>query len=181
MRDAPQAGLDAAGDDGDSLERLARPLAIGERRPVGPAADLPGGAVGVVVAHFAIGRVMVDHRVHIAGADREEEPRPAKLAPWLARSPVGLTQNPHAMPFALQQPPQQRHRETRMIDVSIARHEHDIDGIPPAGFHFSPTHWQRRRGSKRGRLLCGRVRARGQRRLAENRQQVRGSDVGGGG
>ena len=56
-----QRRLDAAGDDRHAGERLAGPLAVGQRRPVGPQADPAAGRVGVVVADLLVGRVVVDH------------------------------------------------------------------------------------------------------------------------
>jgi len=116
-------------------------------RAVGSAADLSAGAVRVVVADFAIGRVVIDHRVHVPRAHGEEHPRPAELAPWLGAPPGRLAQDRDAEAFALEQPPDQRHRETRMIDVRIARDKDDIDRVPAAGFHLGAGHRQRlRRG-----------------------------------
>ena len=86
MGQPAQRRLDAAGDDRHARERLAGALAVGQRRAVGPQADPAAGAVGVVVADLLVGRVVVDHAVHVAGADAEEQPRPAELPPGLARS-----------------------------------------------------------------------------------------------
>ena len=81
---------------------------------------LPAGAVGVVVADLAVGRVMVQHRVHVARADGEAQPRPAERPPGVARVPVGLAENRHAKALGLQHPAQQGHGETGMIDVGVA-------------------------------------------------------------
>ena len=93
MRQPAERGLDAAGDDRHARKRLAGALAVGNRRAVGPQADLAAGRIGVVVAYFLVGRVMVDHAVHVAGADAEEQPGPAELPPGLGTSPVGLAQD----------------------------------------------------------------------------------------
>ena len=123
--------------------RLAGPLAIGQRGPVRPPADLAAGAVGVVVADLAVGRVVVEHRVHVAGADGEAQPRPAERPPRLAGMPVGLAEDGHAIALGLQQPAQQGHGEAGMIDVGVAGDEDHVDGVPAAGRHFLAGHRQR--------------------------------------
>ena len=90
MSKPPQARLDSAGDDWNLLESLAGPLGVGQGRPVGPQTDSAARRVGIVVAHLPVGRVMVDHRVHVARADREEEPRATELTERLTRVPVRL-------------------------------------------------------------------------------------------
>ena len=99
MRDPPQAGFHAAGDNRHAFVRLAGPLAVGEGRPIGAAADATARTVGIVVADFAIGGVVVDHRVHVAGADGEEQPRPTERAPRFAAVPIGLAENGDAKAF----------------------------------------------------------------------------------
>ena len=81
MGQPPQRRLDAAGDDRHAGERLAGAVAVRQRRPVGPQADPAAGRIGVVVADLLVGGVVVDQRVHVAGADGEEQPRPAELPP----------------------------------------------------------------------------------------------------
>ena len=144
MGQTPQAGLDAAGDDRHALVRLARPLAVGQRGPIRPPADFAAGAVGVVVANLAVGRVVVQHRVHVARADGEAKPRPAESPPGVARMPVGLAQDGHAKPLGLQHPAQERHGEARMIDVGVAGHEDHVHRVPPARGNFGRRHRQER-------------------------------------
>jgi hypothetical protein len=163
MSQPPQARLDAAGDDRHALEGLAGPLTIRQRGAIRPPSDLAARAVGIVVADFAVGGVVVDHRVHVARADRKEQPRPAECPPGIARVPVRLTENRHAKTGTLEQPPQQRHGEARMIDIGIAADKHHIHIVPPAREHFGPRHRQRRR-----RLDLRRQR---RRRLAKDRQR----------
>ena len=78
MSQPAQRCFDAAGDHRHALVRFAGALAIGQRRAIGSQADAAAGRIGVVVADLAIGRVVIDHRVHVAGADREEQSRPAE-------------------------------------------------------------------------------------------------------
>ena len=75
---------------------------------------------------------MIDQRVHVAGADREEQPRPAELPPRFARMPIGLAEHGDAKAGLLQNAMQDRHREAGMIDVGVAGDEDDVDGVPAA-------------------------------------------------
>ncbi len=139
---AAEAGLDAAGDDRHASVRLPRPLAIGQGGPVRPAAGLPAGAIGVVVADLAGGRVVVQHRVHVAGTDGEAEPGPAERPPGVARMPVGLAEDRHAEALGLQHPPQQGHRKARMVDVGVAGDEDHVHGVPAPPSDLGRRHWQ---------------------------------------
>ena len=130
MGQPPQRGLDAAGDDRHAGKGLAGPLAVGHGRAVGPQADPAAGAVGVVVADLLVGRVVVDHAVHVPGADAEEQARPAELPPGLGAPPVGLAEDRHPEPGRLQHPAEDPHRERRVIDVGVARDEDDVDLVP---------------------------------------------------
>ena len=144
--ESAEAGFDAAGDDGDAFVGFAGALAVGEGCAIGAAADTTARAVGIVVANFAIGRVMVDHRIHVAGADGVEQARAAERAPRLARMPIGLAEDRDAEAFVFEQPAEQGHGETRMIDVGIAGDEDDIDFGPAALVHFTAGHGERRSG-----------------------------------
>jgi hypothetical protein len=73
MGDTAQAAFDATQDDGHILEGLAAALAVDDGRAVGPlAADIARG-VGVVAADLAIGRIAVDHGIHVAGRHAPEQ------------------------------------------------------------------------------------------------------------
>ena len=153
--DTPQARLDAAGDDRHAFVGFTRSLAVGQRRSIRTKADSPARAVSVVVAHLAIGGIVVDHRVHVSRTDGEKQSRPAERAPRVTGVPVGLAENGHAKAFTLQQPAEQCHRETRMIDVSVAGDKHHIDRIPAAIVHLLARHRQRRRETPRAGPLTG--------------------------
>ena len=145
MGQAAQRRLDAAGDDRHAGEGLAGPLAVGQRGPVGPQADPAAGRIGVVVADFLVGGVVVDQRVHVAGADGEEQPRPAELPPRFAGVPVGLAEDGDAKAGRFQHAVQDRHGEAGMIDVGVAGDEDDVDAVPAARRHLGGGH-RRKRG-----------------------------------
>ena len=107
MGQPAERGLDAAGDDRHAGKRLARALAVGNRGAIGPQADPAAGRIGVVVADLLVGRVMVDHAVHVAGADAEEQPGPAELPPGVGTPPVGLAQDRDPKPGRFEHPAQE--------------------------------------------------------------------------
>ena len=144
MSQPAERGLDAAGDDRHARKRLAGPLAVGDRRAIGPQADPAAGRIGVVVADLLVGRVVVDHAVHVAGADAEEQPRAAELPPGLGAPPVGLAQDRDPKPGRLEHPAQDPHRERRMIDVGVAGDEHDVDVVPAPRLHLGAAGRQMR-------------------------------------
>ena len=80
VRDAAQRCLDAADDDRHVAVGLARALRVHDHRAIGPLAALAAGRVGIVAAHAPVGGVAIDHRVHVAGGDAEEQPRRTQRA-----------------------------------------------------------------------------------------------------
>ncbi len=106
MGEPPQAGLDTAGDHRHAGVGFAGALAISQSGPIRSPPDPAARAVRVVVAHFAVGGVVVDHRVHVAGANGKEQPRPAERPPGFAVVPVGLTDDADAKSLTLEQPAQ---------------------------------------------------------------------------
>ena len=54
-------------------EGFAAALGIDDDGAVRPPVRLGVGRVGVVGADFAVGRVAVDHGIHVAGGDAEEQ------------------------------------------------------------------------------------------------------------
>ena len=140
---AAEAGLDAAGNDRHAPERLAGPLAVGQRGSIGPQTRLAVGAVGVVVADLAGGRIAIEHRVHVAGAHGEADPRPAEGPPRFAGAPVGLAEDRHAKPLGLEHAAQQRHGEAGVIDVGVAGDKDHVHGVPTPGSRLGRRHRQR--------------------------------------
>ncbi len=147
VRDAPERGLDAAEHDRHIAVRFLAALRIHERAAVrAPAADA-AGRVGVVVADFAIRRVAVDHRVHVAGRDAEEQVRLAQYLERLFRVPVGLGDDADAKALRFEQAPDDGHAERRVVDVGVPRHDDDVAGVPAEFVHLGARHRQERRGA----------------------------------
>ena len=114
-------------------------MARSGRRPISPARR-----VGVRVAALLVRRVVVDQRVHVAGRDAVEEPRPAERAPRLGALPVGLREDRHPEAVRLEPAAEDRRRERRVVDVRVARDEHDVGRVPAARADFG------RSGGKEG-------------------------------
>ena len=68
---ATQARLDAADNDGGVLERLTDEIAVDRDGTVGAVPLLAAGGIGVGVAAVLGHRIVVDHGVHVAGADEK--------------------------------------------------------------------------------------------------------------
>ena len=96
-------------------------------------------------AASAVGGVAVDHGIHVPGGDAEEQVRPPQRAERVCRMPIGLRNDAHAETMCLQEPPDYRHAEARVIDVGITGDDDHIAGIPAQRVHFRPRHRQERR------------------------------------
>ena len=130
MGDAPQRRLDAAEHDRHIAKRLAAALRIDDRGAVGPLAALAARRVAVVVAQPPVRRVAVDHGIHVAAGDAEEQVRPPQRRKRRRALPVRLCDDADPKPLSLQEPPDDRHAEARMVHIGIARDHDDVAGIP---------------------------------------------------
>jgi len=142
VRDAPQARLDAADDDGYCVERFTHTLRINDHRAVRPLASLAAGRVRIVAADAAIRGVTVHHRIHVAGGDAEEQVGLAELFEVGGRAPVRLGDEADAEALRLEHAANDCHAETRMIDVGIAAHDDDVAAVPAERVHLLPRHGQ---------------------------------------
>ena len=158
MRDAAQRCLDAADHDRHVAVGLARALRVDDHRAIGPLAALAAGRVGIVAAHAPVGGVAIDHRIHVAGGDAEEQSRRTQRA----QAPRALCQSgcairPTRSPCASSTRPIDRHAEARMIHIGIAGHDDDVALLPAKRLHFRARHRQKRR--RRGRALRSALRS----------------------
>ncbi len=145
MRDAPQRRLDAADDDRHVAERFARPLRVYDHRAVGATAADAAGGVGIVAAHAPLGGVAVDHRVHVAGGDAEEQVGAPEGAEVGGAVPVRLRDDADAKTLCLEDPPDDGHAEARVVDVGIAADDDDVAAVPAERVHLGARHGQKRR------------------------------------
>ncbi len=147
MGDAAQAGFDAADDDGWPIPApgLAQLLAVYDDGAIRPLAGLGVRRIGIVAAWLAIGGIVVDHRIHVAGGHAEEQGGPAQRAKGLWVVPVRLRDDADAKALGLEAAPDHGHAEAGMIDVGIAGDQDDVAGIPAQLVHFLAAHRQDRR------------------------------------
>ncbi len=142
MRDAAQAGLDAADHDGGVRIGFARALRIHHHRAVGPLVRFGIRGVRVFGADLAVGGIPVDHRIHVAGRDAEIQLRLAQHAKCIGRQPVRLADDADPEALRLQQAPDQRHAEARMIDIRVAGDQDHIAAVPAELVHLGARHRQ---------------------------------------
>ena len=138
-----QGRLHASRHDRHAFEGLSRPLTIGQRRPIGTQANATARGVGVVVAHFAVCSVVIDHRVHVAGADAQQQPGSPEAAPVVGRTPVGLADDAHTKPGCLQHATDDCHGEAGMVDVGISRDHDHVQLVPTPCLHLVARGGQR--------------------------------------
>ena len=97
MGEAAHGGLHPAEHDGRIGEELPEDARIDRGGVIGTEARLSAGGVGVVAAQALVGRVVVHHRIHVAGGDPEEKSRGAEFFEVAqVVLPVGLRKNRHA-------------------------------------------------------------------------------------
>ncbi len=97
MCQATQARLNTANDDGHVLVDAADKVAVDRDSTVGASACYASWCVGIGVAAMFGHGVVIHHRVHIAGANKEPQPRLAKRLNALCIAPVRLTNNAHTV------------------------------------------------------------------------------------
>ena len=79
---------------------LARALRIDDHAAVGSRAAVAVRRVGIVAADPAVRGVAIDHRIHVAGGDAEEQVRPAERAKARAECQSGCAMMPTRKPCA---------------------------------------------------------------------------------
>ena len=144
MRDAAQAGLDAADDDWHVLEGFTTALGVDIHRAIWPFAAFPARGVGIVTANFTIRGIAIDHGIHIASAHAEKQIGPTQAREVLRIPPIRLGNDPHTKTLCLQHPTDHRHAKTGMIDIGITGHQDDVATVPMQIRHFLPAHGQKR-------------------------------------
>ena len=167
MGDAPQRRLDTAEDHWHILVRLTAALAIGQAGPIRALAGLAAGGVGIIGADLAVGSVAVDHRVHVAGGDPEEQVRLAQLHEVVLAVPVRLADHADAKALGLQQPADDRHTEGWVIHIGVTGDDDDVTTVPTQLVHFRTTHRQKGCRSETFGPVAGMIEQRTGRRHAE--------------
>ena len=92
---------------------------------------LPARCVSIIVTQTAGSGVVIDHTVHYTTIDPEKEawsPELAEIAQVVA--PVGLRNNSHTIASCLKRTPNNGCTKGRMVNVSIACDQNDVDLLP---------------------------------------------------
>jgi len=146
--DAAQAGLDAAQHDGHLFVGLAAALAIDDGGAVWALAAHVAGGVGVVGADFAIGRVAVDHRIHVTRRHAPKQIGLPQRLEGLGAVPIGLGDDAHPKALGLEHAPDHGHAKAGVIDIGVARDQHHVAAVPAQALHLGAAGGQKRRNAK---------------------------------
>ena len=139
VRDAAQRGLDTAEHDRETRERLAAEVRVDDGGPVRTAVGLASRAVLVLAPHLLLCGELVQHRVEVARAHTDEQPRPAHARDVLGPLPVGLGDEAHLVTAALEEASDQHGTKRRVVDVGVPTDNQDVELVPAAGLHVLPT------------------------------------------
>src|SRR2546430_7463142 len=90
MCNAPEGCFDAADNDRNVLECLTRTLRVDDYGAIWSLAAFTAWCVCVVAADAAIRGVAIDHGVHVAGRDAEEQVRSSECRECIGAVPVRL-------------------------------------------------------------------------------------------
>jgi hypothetical protein len=153
MGDAAQRRFDRADHHWHVGKRFAGALGVDGDGTVGALVRFRVRGVGVVGADLAVGRVTVDHGIHIAGRDAKIQARLAQGAERFGRQPVGLGDDADAVALGFEQAAHEGHAEARVVDIGVAGDEDDVARVPAERVHFGTRHRQERRSSSAARPL----------------------------
>src|SRR5260370_3594692 len=109
VSDAPKGSFDATNDDWNVLESLTCALRVDNHGAIRSLSALTAGRVCVVASDSAIRGVAIDHGVHVAGRDAEEQVWSSEGTDRIGAVPISLAHDTHADPFPLQNTTHHRH------------------------------------------------------------------------
>ena len=139
MGQATQACLDTADNDGGILEGLADEVAVDRDGAIGTAPLLATGGIGVGVAAVLGYRIVVDHGVHVAGADEKAQPRLAEHGDAGGVGPVGLADDAHLVAVRVEDAADDGHAKAGMVHVGVAADVDKVTLVPAARIHVGAT------------------------------------------
>ena len=91
------------------------------------------GRIGIFRAQSAGGCVLVDHRVHAARRNAEEETGTSQtLEVAEVAVPVGLGHDGHTIACRLKDTPDDGNAKRRVVNVCIAREQDDVNTVVPS-------------------------------------------------
>ena len=133
---ATQACLDATDNDGGVLERLADEVAVDRDGTVGAVTLLAAGGIGVGVAAVLGHRIVVDHGVHVAGADQKAQARLAEHRDAGGVGPVGLADDAHLVAVRVEYAADDGHAKAGVVHVGVAADVDEVALVPAARVHI---------------------------------------------
>ena len=102
------------------------------------------GRVGILGAQSTCSSVLVDHRVHAAWRNAEEEARTSQLLEVaIVAVPVGLGHDGHTVAGILQHPADDSSTKRGVVDIGVGREQDDIHLIPASQFQLLLRRWQK--------------------------------------
>lgn len=135
MGQTAQARLDAADDDGGILKRLADEVTVDRDGTIGAVPLLATRGIGVGVAAVLGHRIVVDHGVHVAGADEKAQARLAEHRDAGGVGPVGLADNAHLVTVCIKDAADDGHAKAGMVHVGVAADVDEVALVPAARVH----------------------------------------------
>ena len=111
--------------------------------------------VCVIAADAPVRGVAVDHGIHVAGGDAEEQVG-APSAERLGAVPVRLRNDADAEALCLEHATDDGHAEAGVIHISVAGNDDDVAAVPAERVHLGARHRQERGRAKAVRpSTCG--------------------------
>jgi len=144
MRNATKGRFDAAYNDRNILERLTCTLRVNNDGAVRAFATFTSRRVGIVTSDTAIRRVTIDHGVHVAAGDSEEQVRSTQRGECIRAVPVRLGNDANAETLGFENAANDGHTKAGMVDVSIAGNDDDVAAVPTEEVHLRTRHGQKR-------------------------------------
>ena len=148
MGNATKRAFDATQNNRYIFISFFAPLGINNGRAIGTLAADITSCISVIAAHFAIRRIPVDHRVHIARGHAKKQIRLTKGFEGFGALPVGLGNDTHPKSLIFKHSANHGHAKARMIHVRITRDNNDVTTIPAKLRHLLAAHRQERRHAK---------------------------------
>ena len=139
MSKPPQRCFQSAQDHRQIRVRLLCQAGIDRGAAVRPGTGLAAGGILILRPGDLGHRIVADHTVHVASADKEAIFRLAKPLEVLAVGIAGLGQHAHPVALGLQQAADDRGPKAGVVYIGVAAHHYKIQLIPSAGFHISPA------------------------------------------